>query len=182
MSVRLKLYCCEDPSLIENYDKAKADNFVGWDLHHRLETHFSDGSPRLPSSHLLMKELVTLDMYYNRPASELIFMTKSSHWKLHSTGKPKSEATCQLLRNARLGKRHSEESKLKMSISKTGISHGPHTEETKRKISKSHMGKNKWSKGRHWFNNGITSVMEYKCPDGFIPGRLSFRKSTSNKQ
>lgn len=28
---------------VENYEKAKADNFKGWDIHHRLETHTFDG-------------------------------------------------------------------------------------------------------------------------------------------
>lgn len=27
---------CKDYENIENYDKAKVDNFVGWDCHHRL--------------------------------------------------------------------------------------------------------------------------------------------------
>lgn len=30
---------CEDYQDIENYDKALKDNFVGWECHHRLETH-----------------------------------------------------------------------------------------------------------------------------------------------
>ena len=34
---------CKSPENIENYEKAKADNFKGWDCHHRLETHNSDG-------------------------------------------------------------------------------------------------------------------------------------------
>ena len=37
-------YCSEDISLIENYEKAKTDNFKGWVMHHRLETHNFDGS------------------------------------------------------------------------------------------------------------------------------------------
>ena len=31
-------------------------------------------------------------------------------------------------------------------------------------------------KGRKWFNNGITSVQAYECPDGFKPGRLKFKR------
>ena len=40
-------YCSECETLIENYDKAKADNFKGWELHHRLETRTSDGKKDL---------------------------------------------------------------------------------------------------------------------------------------
>src|SRR5574344_1252507 len=75
-------YCCEEISQIENYELAKADNFVDWDIHHRLETHSSDGERRLVD--LTADELKVLDMYYNRPASELIFMTHSEHRSLHN--------------------------------------------------------------------------------------------------
>lgn len=30
---------CKDYENIENYEKAKADNFKNWECHHRLETH-----------------------------------------------------------------------------------------------------------------------------------------------
>ena len=33
---------CKSIEDIENYELAKADNFIGWDIHHRLETHNSD--------------------------------------------------------------------------------------------------------------------------------------------
>src|SRR5574344_189372 len=39
-------YCCQDISQIENYEEAKADNFINWDIHHRLETHTLDGIRR----------------------------------------------------------------------------------------------------------------------------------------
>ena len=67
---------------IENYELAKKDNFDGWNIHHRLETHNSDGEKRLVN--LSMDELIALDMYYNRPANELIFLTKSEHTRLHN--------------------------------------------------------------------------------------------------
>lgn len=73
---------CKDFENIENYDKAKADNFKGWICHHRLETHNSDGERR--SVDVTYKELIALDMYLNRPAEELIFLTVSEHAKLHN--------------------------------------------------------------------------------------------------
>jgi hypothetical protein len=78
-----ELYC-SDIENVENYEKAKADNFKGWLIHHRLETHTSDGERRKVD--LLAKELIALDMYYYRPANELIFLKRSEHMKLHSPG------------------------------------------------------------------------------------------------
>ena len=60
--------------LIENYELAAADEFTGWDLHHRAETEGTGCS---------VKELKEKGLYYNRPASELIFLTWSEHTKLH---------------------------------------------------------------------------------------------------
>lgn len=75
-------YCIpEQIEQIENYELAKKDNFNGWHIHHRLETHNSDGEKRLVN--LSREELIALDMYYNRPANELIFLTNSEHMKLH---------------------------------------------------------------------------------------------------
>ncbi len=33
------------------------------------------------------------------------------------------------------------------------------------------------AKGSHWYNNGEISIMRFECPEGFIAGRLPFRKS-----
>lgn len=67
-------YCREDLSLIENYKKANEDNNEVWDCHHRLET--DKGISR--------NELIANSMYYNRPASELIFMRRIDHQRLHN--------------------------------------------------------------------------------------------------
>ena len=75
---------CKEPEKIENYEKAKADNFIGWQCHHRLETHTSDGERRLVD--ITADELQALGMYWNRPASELIFMTTKEHRLLHTKG------------------------------------------------------------------------------------------------
>lgn len=63
--------------LIENYDKALADEFKGWMLHHRLECTL-DGDFAHSAN-----ELKRLGMYYNRPYYELIYLTHSEHSKLH---------------------------------------------------------------------------------------------------
>lgn len=84
----LKCYC-ENYTEIENYDKALEDKFVNWQCHHRLETHFSDGTPRPLNAQLTFEELKALGMYYNRPAEELILMPMKEHRRLHLCGKPK---------------------------------------------------------------------------------------------
>ena len=80
---------CKDYENIENFEKAKADNFKGWHCHHRLETHNSDGERRLVD--IAKKELKALGMYHHRPASELIFLTTSEHQFLHQKGKKRSD-------------------------------------------------------------------------------------------
>lgn len=72
-------YCKKDEiELIENYELAKSDNFKGWHCHHRLELH-PDFSVRYT-----VYSLKKLNLYYNRPASELIFLTNKEHAKIHS--------------------------------------------------------------------------------------------------
>ena len=75
-----KLYCGEDISLIENYDKANKDLLEVWDLHHRKE---NEGYSR--------QELIAMGLYYGRPANELIFLTHAEHVSLHMKGISKSE-------------------------------------------------------------------------------------------
>ena len=73
---------CRELEKVENYALAKADNFVGWDRHHRLETHNSDGERRIVN--LSIAELKALDMYYNRPPEEIIWLRSSEHTRLHT--------------------------------------------------------------------------------------------------
>ena len=172
MKHRFERYC-KNPENIENYEAAKKDNFIGWDCHHRLETNNSDGERR--EVDILAAELQSLGMYWNRPASELIFLTISEHQFLHQKGKPRSEETKKKMSEAKkgnkynLGKKHSEETKKKLSEA----AKGKHlSEETKKKLSEAKKGKNIWIKGSHWYNNGEKCVRAKECPEGFIPGRI----------
>ncbi len=124
---------CRTPELIENYDKAIADNTQTWHCHHRLETHNSDGERR--SVDLEIEELIALGMYFDRPPEELIFLTESEHSSLHNKGKS----------GTMKGKHHSKESKKKMSEARKGKSSGNkgkhHSEEARRKIAEGNKGK-----------------------------------------
>ena len=201
MKHNFKFYC-KDYENIENYDKAKADEFVGWNCHHRLETHNSDGERR--AVYITASELQALGMYYNRPASELIFLTIREHRLLHNEGennpmygKQLSEETKKRLskyrkgeNNAMYGKHHTEESKKKMSIAHKGKKLGKdnpfygktHSDETRMRISAAHKGKRlskehinkvaEANRGKHWYNNGKENKFCFECPPGFMPGRL----------
>ena len=133
---------CDNTENIENYEKAKADNFKGWQCHHRLETHNSDGEQRFVD--VTGDELKALDMYWHRPANELIFLTRKEHRQLHMKGKP----------SLNKGKRPSEETRKKMSEAQKGRKKPhkgiPRSEETRRKMSEAQKGKHKLFKGKHW--------------------------------
>ena len=46
------------------------------------------------------------------------------------------------------------------------------TEETRRRMSEAAIGKNTWTRGRIWVNNGKINKRAYECPEGFVLGRL----------
>lgn len=190
MKYRFERYCKEYEN-IENYDKALKDNFKGWEVHHRLETHNSDGERR--EVDIGYKELKALGIYYNRPAEELIFLTSSEHSVLHTKGKQAwnkgkkmSEEFCRKDSESHKGKHASDETRRKMSAMRKGEKHPMygkhHSEETRNKISEANKGKHhtedakkKMSaqrKGMRFFNNGKINKRAKECPPGFIPGRL----------
>ena len=88
---------CTDYTKIENYEQAVNDKEHIWDCHHRLESHFSDGTLRPYGNFISKKELKELDMYYKRPPEELIFLTRAEHINLHKPyyGKHLSEESKQ---------------------------------------------------------------------------------------
>lgn len=133
-------YYCDNIANVENYEAAKADNFIGWQCHHRLETHNSDSERRMVD--ITKKELKALDMYYYRPAEELIFLSTSEHVALHHKGKKRSEETKMKMSEAQEGKSISEETKRKISEANKGKNKGkPHSEEWKMKISEANKGR-----------------------------------------
>ena len=174
---------CKNYQSIENYEKALADDFIGWECHHRLETHTSDGIRR--EVDITMEELKALGMYYHRPAEELIFLTESEHNAIRKV----SAETRRKIAESRKGKKHSEESKKKIGEAQKGNKYAlgcKRSEETKKKMreakknmpeeTKKKIGAvkkgNTYTKGMHWFNNGEINKVCFECPDGFVPGRL----------
>ena len=71
------LFCKDDLELIENFNECIQDKDTIWHCHHRLETHTEEGLIR--DKELSRKYLIEHNLYYHRPASELIFLTASEH-------------------------------------------------------------------------------------------------------
>ena len=173
---------CKDIENVENYEKAKKDNFKGWEVHHRLETHTPDGKRR--EVDIGYKELKALGLYYNRPAEELIFLTTKEHNALNkgkqawNKGKSPSEKTRKKMSDAHKGKQLSAEHKKKIGEKNKGrrpMLGKRHSEESKKKMSEAQKGKhigNTASKGMHWYNNGKENKFCFECPDGFVSGRI----------
>ena len=100
---RLKKFCCEDISLIENYNEA-ANSSEKWQCHHKLEI----------TLHKTSKELIEIGLYYNRPASELIFLTEKEHKSIHYKSGMSNFSTKYGKDNPMYGSHHSEDTKQKL--------------------------------------------------------------------
>ena len=127
-----KNFCCEDLSLIENYDKAIADMTQTWHCHHRGEIS--------PCGRFSVSDLKKFELYFNRPASELIFLTRSEHRRLHLKGVPLSEDHKKAISDSKKGVPTgpmSEDHKKAISDSKKGV---PLSEDHKKAISEAHKG------------------------------------------
>ena len=144
-----KQFCKDDISLIENYEQAVNDPINKWVCHHRRGTIYSK------------EGLKEIGEYYNRPAIELIFMTKGEHRRLHNTGKHYSENTKKKMSESHIGKHHTEETKMKISKANAGNNHPffgkHHTEEYRKNKSKPILQYSKEGEFiREWF--GATEV------------------------
>ena len=140
-----KRFCKDDISLIENYELAINDKTQMWECHHRRETIYS------------RKDLIEIGEYYNRPAIELIFLTKTEHRRSHTRGNKFSEKTKRKISESLRGKKRSEETCRKMSESKKGKNR---SEAAKRKISESMIGKNIGKKFNDEHKNKISEAVK----------------------
>ena len=115
---KVKTYCNGDITLIENYDKAIADQTQTWECHHRKET--DEG--------LTGEELKEMGLYYDRPPEEFILLTPQEHKEIHVNCKELHLKKCK-----------------KISQTLTGVKHSA---ERRKKNSESHKGKTPWNKGK----------------------------------
>ena len=84
----LRRYCLNFQE-IENYQEAIGSP-ERYDIHHRKEVEILEDGTTIRRSRQELKEM---DLYYNRPASELIFLKHPEHIRLHHKGKKNSEET-----------------------------------------------------------------------------------------
>ena len=97
----------------------------------------------------------------NNSLSNLVYLTRSEHIKMHNKGKKLSEETKKKMSEVHKGNKN--------MLGKQ------HSEETKKKISESHKGKNTWSANLIWINNGVEEKfipLDEEIPEGFSRGRL----------
>ena len=132
---RVKKYCKEELSKIENYDKAVADTTQTWDLHHRTEIWWN----------CTAQDLIDNECYYNRKACELIFLTHAEHTKLHNIhmSEDRRKKMSDSMKGKNKGKFPSEETRKKLSEARKGKTPNKghhHSEETKKKLSEARKG------------------------------------------
>ena len=135
----VKRYCCEDISLIENYQDAINDKERTWDCHHRLETDLC----------LSTQELIDSNRYWKVEAKYLIFLTPSEHHRIHFLLK---------------GEKHPNYGKPSWNSGK----HNVYSEDTLQKMSKSLKGKSAWNKGINLPEN-IREKMRVPHPNAHKP-------------
>ena len=146
-------YCVDDISNIENYHVAVSDADGMWECHHRREVESTQ------------RELKESGEYFNRPASELIFLPRGLHRTLIK-GKTKTDSHRKHISEARKGMKFSDEHKRNLSDAHMG--------QTRSEESRMRQGAK--VRGLRWFTDGTTSVRREECPEGFWTGRQTNNK------
>lgn len=166
---KVKRFCNEDISNIENYEKALNDETQTWHCHHRLEIDLS----------LSAEDLINKNLYYKRPACELIFLTPYEHKSLHgfnireetrnrrsksligkNVGKVHSKEQNKHHSDMMKGRKQTEESNEKRAEKLRG--HKP-TKETKIKQSESKLGIKNPIYGKHRvYDNKELNIFHYE--------------------
>ena len=178
VSNQLKRYCYE-PELVENYDKAMADTEQMWVCHHRVETIMCCGR----------EELISKGAYYDRPAHDIILLTRAEHRHVHNEGRNNpwkgrhhSDETRKILSNQRKGVPKSDEHKRKISAAtfkrwENKEARRAQSEKLREVFTEEHREIIRRSKlGKHFYTNGKVCVLRDECPEGFFPGRIILGK------
>lgn len=141
--------------LIENFELAAADDFVGWDIHHRLELTL-DGQNAASYT-----DLKRLKMYWRRPYFELIYLRRADHIAMHNRanaidGKYRSQQRRNKISKA--VRRAFAEGRIDVSGERngmfgkhswnSGVKTGPLPAEVRAKLSEAHRGCTPWNKGK----------------------------------
>lgn len=171
---------CREPYRI----KISKDAIRAFINNESLVCHHINGLTRLTG--FKKEDLIKMNMYVNRPASELQILSNAEHTTLHNIGnthmlgKHTSDETKHKLSVVLSGKKRTEDTRQKISEVKKGNKYcvGRYmSPETRRKISESKKGK----KMGNWYNNGLVCVRRTSCPEGFVPGRTYRRGNDGEK-
>lgn len=114
---------CKNYKFIKNYECA-VNSDEKYVIHHLKE-----------DVGFTKKQLIEMGLYYNRPYQELVFLKNSEH-----------------IRHHRIGKKHTEDSRKKMSESKKGCAAWNkgchHSQETKEKIRKANTNPSEYTRNK----------------------------------
>lgn len=138
--INARAYCKEYISKIENYELAMNDTEM-WDCHHRTEIWWNCSR----------QELKDNECYYNRPAKELIFLTKAQHRALHNKVREITEEY------------------------RTNVSNGLKKSSKFQDFMKGQGERNKaYFTGRHWYNDGVNNyfIFDKDVKVNYIKGRI----------
>ena len=121
----------------------------------------------------ILKQRTFIDHITHTPTNMYINDVRNLRWCTNKENCNFPEAKLNYSK-IRKGKKHSAETKAKMSAAKISEKHPfygkTHSAESKEKMSAA-------LKGLLWFNNGITSIRAKECPDGFVPGIITKKSS-----
>ena len=118
---------------------------------HRIQVHTNLGYQKGMDIHHIDENKM------NNSLSNLVYLTRSEHTKLHMKGKHNSEETKRKMSEAQKGKKHSEETKRKISEAEKGEKHPLYGKRFK------------------WINNGFENryiSLDEEIHEGFVRGML----------
>lgn len=131
---KVKLFCRDDISLIENYNEAVADTENVWVCHHRLELTL-DGE--FANS---KQDLIRHGMYYNRPYFELIWLPDAEHRHMHFIKKALSNVTRKKLSECQTGVNNSMHGKTPWNKGMKGAEYTSHYKDGVRNSNRAKEG------------------------------------------
>lgn len=165
---------CHNYELIENYEKAKSENFNNWICHHRLLTHNKEG--KVLETFISKDKLKEDDLYFDRPPEELIFITRQERTSLYgkkTKGKKYSEDVIN-----KIVERNKEMFWWTNGIVETRSKECPDGF-WRGRLKKSEDFKKKngdFKRGSKWWTNGKIDKFCKEQPVGFINGRSNFNR------
>lgn len=160
---------------ISEINKQKAREYFGITGNNNLILHHIDPSWRHND----------IERYILWNIEDLVVMTRSEHTIIHHTGLKHSKEWCDNCSKSLKGKSHPQslETRKKISESQKGKKRSDEFRKKMSIVAKNRKPLSKESimkmanslKKLKWYNNGIKNVRTEECPEGFVPGRISWK-------